>query len=173
MLAQDITIQIANTKRDYEAVVLLFEAYSTWCRANFVKHGMVEASDDRLTSFNQEEVPGVFAEDGCAILIAYGDDREAGCAFLRKLDDQYCEMKRLYVAPEFRRTGLGLRLMEDLMALAVERGYRYMRITSHSQYMGKAIKMYHDYGFYNIDNYVEDPLQAGDTYMEYNLQKLK
>lgn len=173
LIVQEIDIQEASTQADFQAVTSLFNAYSNWCRENFVRHGMVASDDERLTSFNQEEIPGVFSQSGHAILIAYLDDKAVGCVFLRKLDHLYCEMKRLYVVPECRKMRLGLRLMEAVMKRALQLDYRFLRITSHSQYMGKAIRMYQDYGFKRIENYLEDPLQAGDTYMEYDLHNLK
>lgn len=52
----------------------------------------------------------------------------AGCVALRKLDDAYCEMKRLYVRPMYRGLHIGKMLMEKVIADAKQIGYRHIRL---------------------------------------------
>ena len=50
------------------------------------------------------------------LYIAYSDNQVAGCIALRKLDDTQCEMKRLYVKPQFRNKGIAKSLVEKIIS---------------------------------------------------------
>jgi putative acetyltransferase len=61
-------------------------------------------------------MPGKYiAEEGGGFLTAYEKGELAGCVAYRKLDNETCEMKRLYVRPGFRRRGLGGRLVQKVI----------------------------------------------------------
>src|SRR5262245_22340644 len=65
------------------------------------------------------------------LLLAYWENEAAGCIALTKLkDDGVCEMKRLYVKPEFRKNRIGKILVEKLITSAKSKGYTKMRLDS-------------------------------------------
>ena len=108
----------------------------------------------------EEEVshlPGEYSRpDGC-ILVALVGKRPAGCVALRKLDQDICEMKRLYIRPEFRGRRIGRRMAETIIAGAKELGYKKMRLDTVSGMTG-AIALYRSLGFKEISQYRVNPL---------------
>ena len=91
------------------------------------------------------------------IYIAYYEDQLAGCVALKKLDDERCEMKRLYVKKEFRNKHIGNYLIWRIIKDAREIGYKYLLLDT-MPFMETAINAYENVGFERIDKYYETPV---------------
>lgn len=88
--------------------------------------------------------------------LALVDGEAAGCVALTKNDEQYCEIKRLYVRPKFRGLGISKALAGQVIADARAIGYRYMRLDTFP-FMDAAIGLYERIGFHYIGKYNDNP----------------
>jgi putative acetyltransferase len=118
-------------------------------------------------SFDKElaELPRDYAPPEGRLLLATYEGAPAGCVALHKLDPEICEMKRLYVRPQFRGKGLGRALAERIIADARQIGYKRLRLDTVEPKMQAAVAMYRQLGLREIAPYRENPL-AGALYME-------
>ncbi|MDP1899496.1 MAG: GNAT family N-acetyltransferase [Rubrivivax sp.] len=116
-------------------------------------------------------LPGEYAAPGGALVLARVDGLPAGCGALRALPEvdyaNACEMKRLYVAPAFRRFGLGRRLAQQLMDLATQAGYSCVLLDTLDE-MEAARGLYTSLGFEEIPPYYFNP-NAGAHYLKAEL----
>lgn len=118
-------------------------------------------------------LPGEYAAPDGALLLAYVDDRLAGCGAMRRLTDvdhaNACEMKRLFVRPAFRRFGLGRLLAQALMDRAAGAGYSAMLLDTLDE-MESARELYATLGFEEVAPYYFNPI-PGAHYLKAPLQR--
>lgn len=112
--------------------------------------------------FDQElaELPGAYVPPRGRLLLASIEQEPAGCVAIRPLANDACELKRLYVRPAFRGSGLGKALMDCILKEARGAGYRRMRLDTVVGKMDRAIAMYRRYGFKEIAPYGDHPVEG-------------
>ena len=116
-------------------------------------------------------MPGKYAAPAGRLLLALWDGKPAGVIALRPLEEPgLCEMKRLYVRPEFRGHNIGRLLAEHVIREAAEIGYSRIRLDTVAGKMDSAIAMYRELGFKETGPYYQTPV--GDTlFMELALTR--
>lgn len=142
-------IRLAHAQ-DLGEVRAIFREYAEWV-----------GDEICFRSFETElaGLPGRYAPAQGRIILAHSGADLAGCVALRPLNPTTGEMKRLYVRPEFRGSGIGrmliLRIVEEARAI----GYSALRLDTLPR-MERAIRTYRDLGFQEIPPYGENPSGA-------------
>ena len=119
--------------------------------------------------FDEElaNLPGDYVPPKGYLLLAEYKGQLAGCVALRQLEESICEMKRLYVRPEFRGLGIGKALAQFVIEQARTIGYTYMRLDT-APSMQAARALYLSLGFRQISPYRYNPIE-GAVFMELEL----
>jgi len=138
-------------------------------KALFLEYAESLGFDLSFQNFDEElaNLPGDYAAPkGCLLLAKYKDEL-AGCVALRPLESSVCEMKRLYVRPEFRGMGIGRALAEAVIEQANRIGYTIMRLDT-APSMNAARALYESLGFRKTAPYRYNPIE-GAVFMELRL----
>lgn len=116
-------------------------------------------------------LPGRYAPPSGRLLLAREGSQSIGCAGLRCLERDVCEMKRLYVRPQWRGRGIGQQLAVMLIDAAHQAGYTRMRLDTLNT-MKSAIALYTSLGFRRIDPYYDNPSDRA-VFMELVLENVQ
>jgi GNAT superfamily N-acetyltransferase len=110
------------------------------------------------------KLPGEYAMPQGTLLLALIDGVPAGCVAVRRSSETHCEMKRLFVRPQFQRMGLGRQLAQGAISWARDAGYHGILLDTLPS-MIDAQRMYERLGFKDVPAYRYNPI-AGTRYLE-------
>jgi putative acetyltransferase len=139
-------------------------------RTLLLEYGRLRNFDNALGDYQKEllELPGEYSPPQGCFLIALYNDTPAGCVALRRITNDICEMKRLYVTPEYRGKKVGYTLVVEIIKEALFLGYALMRLDTHP-WMKDAESLYRRLGFQEIQAYHFNPIE-GVKFFELDLQ---
>lgn len=146
-----ICIHKATANAHYNQGRELFEEYAKSLEIDLAFQNFEEELKDISKKYGA-------SEGGCLLLVK---DREQaiGCVALRKIDENICEMKRLYVQPQWKGQRLGRKLAEAIIEEGKKMGYSFMRLDT-LQRMKPALSLYQSLGFYPIEPYNFNPIEG-------------
>ena len=157
-----VTIRAATTARDLEMTKVLLREYAAYLNQSLgEEHICLESYESELAG-----LPGVYAEPQGVIMMAFVDEELAGCVALKPLKagraieagEAACEMKRLWVRPEFRGQSVGLALAKELIQHARGRSYTAMYLDTVPTAMQSANGIYKKLGFQAVERYNTNPI---------------
>ena len=136
-------------KADHIPIVReLFQEYASDMGLNLCFQGFTE---------ELATLPGRYVPPEGRLLLGDRDGQPVACVAMRRIADDVCEMKRLYVRPAFRGRGLGRALAEAVIVSARNVGYRAVKLNTLAS-MKPAVALYESLGFHRTTAYYENSL---------------
>jgi len=99
---------------------------------------------------DMDHIQQTYFENNGIFLVMMDDDQLIGTGAIRKLENNICELKRLWLLPEYHGKGLGYRMMQELLSIARQKGYEHMRLETDPVYQKRAVEFYKRLGFSEI-----------------------
>jgi putative acetyltransferase len=111
---------------------------------------------------DMDTICSIYREPSGTFLALLDDDRVVGTGAIRRLDEQTCELKRMWFLPAYRGKGYGAKMSEALLEFARSAGYTRVRLDT-APVLAAANRLYQRLGFYPIERYNDGP---GTLFME-------
>jgi ribosomal protein S18 acetylase RimI-like enzyme len=152
----------AATGTDLDVVRSLLREYAAYLNASVgEEHICLENYEKELAT-----LPAPYQSPGGIILLASVAAEPAGVIALKPLPpvraavpgERACEMKRLWVRPQFRGLNIGRLLSERLIEQARLSGYTAIYLDTMPSTMRAAYRLYSDLGFTQVERYADNPV---------------
>ena len=157
-----------ETNEDLEAVKQLFTVYTDYLFEVLSPHSLSLAQRIRQKVLDEaNDLPGEYAAPKGYILLAEYKDETAGCIAISEITTGLCELKRIYIKPQFRRMGIAKKLSDAIIEKAGQLEYKRMRLHTNELFAG-AKELYTLLGFEEIGHIEGSPLKAS-VHMELEL----
>lgn len=161
----------AESELQYQQVRELLAELSAWDTSRVSDLGLDgQAALDFYYSSSDKTLEEQFAPPDSQMFLATQSAKAAGCGAFHRMTGEACEMKHVYVRPEFRGKQIGRQLTHRLIVAAKEAGYVVMRLETVT-FMDKAIAMYSSFGFKRCPPYyvIPESFRAITVFMQLNL----
>ena len=123
------------------------------------QHILTEEDLSRYDSMSDiEQVRSHYFDNRGVFLVLVDNEQVVGTGAIRKLNDEICELKRMWFLKEYRGQGWGRKMAEMLFDFARQAGYRKVRLDlATEEQQPQALKLYSRLGFYPIERYNDGP----------------
>ncbi len=117
-----------------------------------------QVSEDTILRYDAmsdvDDVRSHYLDNNGTFLVLVDEGRVVGCGAIRRLNDDICELKRMWFLKDYRGRGLGIKMAQMLLDFAREAGYKRVRLdTANEEKQAQALKLYQRLGFYCIERY--------------------
>jgi GNAT superfamily N-acetyltransferase len=169
-----LELHVPTSAADLDHVRDLMRAFIAWHRGRHQQDlDLIDSYfDDAAFEEELATLPGKYAPPGGQLFLATVDGAPAGCVALREIDAARCEMKRMFVYPEYHGRGVGRALAEAVLDAGRAAGYRTMLLDT-SVRQKEAQALYQRVGFREVAPYYElsDDLRNWLVFMERSLDE--
>ena len=131
------------------------------------EYATIKGAEQCFVSLDKELADLDAYYEGGALLIGYDHANPVATIAVRKVDDTACEIKRLYVKPDYRGKGYARKLIEAILERAKRLGFVEARLTTKPAVMGVAYDLYKRMGFEENEN------KEGTVAMKMRLSSLR
>ncbi|MGI2904100.1 GNAT family N-acetyltransferase [Tolypothrix sp. VBCCA 56010] len=101
-----------------------------------------------------DDMPSHYLDNKGTFLVLVDDDKVVGSGGIRRLNDEICELKRMWLLKDYRGQGFGKKMAQMLLDFAKKAGYKKVRLDcGDEQKQAQAVKLYKQLGFYVIERY--------------------
>ena len=159
----EIELVLVETPEQIEHIRTLFREYYDWVQdftgisLNFQSHQAELAG-----------LPGYYGPpEGCLVLVMDAE-QPAGCAALRPLEPGVCEIKRMFIRPEYQGRGLGRLLGKRIIFEARHLGYSLVRLDT-ADVLTPAQRLYESLGFRRSQPYYSPPPEIAHRILFYEM----
>ena len=132
----------------------------------FVEYSHIKGAESCFVSFDKElnDLTGYYS--GGAILVGFEDDKPVACVAIRKISDETCEGKRLFIKPEYRGNGYARVMIKAMTDKASDLGFKEVVFTTKPKVMSVG------YGLYKRMGFEEESEENGIVSMRIDLSKM-
>lgn len=104
---------------------------------------------------DMDDIQKDYFENGGIFLVMTDNDQIICTGAIRKLEEDVCELKRLWLLTEYHGQSLGYRMLQELLTFAKEKGYKRIRLETDPTAQSRALAFYTQIGFYEIPSYTD------------------
>ena len=151
-----VSIRSSNLQANLEEIKDLFWEYLAWANMRLNQEYSISLEIKSILEQDMEKIE-VFMYPHSRLLLAKDGDFYVGIVCIRKIAQDVGEIKRMYVRPKLRGSGIGRLLLETAIIESRDIGYSKIRLDS-TRFMTTAHALYKSAGFYEIDPYIESEI---------------